>query len=440
MVESNSSDGSREIVRSFDGVPGVQVVLEDQPCGKGHAVRAGLAASSGTIVLIQDADFEYDLDDYEALLEPILQHHTSFVLGSRSLGLDDWKVRRYASSKVKGFLMNAAQVAFAKTFNLLYQQKVKDINTMFKVFRRECIDGCHFDGDGFNFDIELVCKIVRNGFSPLEVPVNYVARGASTRERRSASSSMPTRRTTSSSGVGLERSDLYAADHRWGAAPIDVSARDLPALKARYLLSALPARGRVLEIGCGGGRLLNTIALHRPDLDLEGCDIRPLDHAPKTFEFTLVEPARPDLPYDADTFDVVLLFDVLEHVLDPPTMLKATRSVMRGGGAVISFTPLEGQAFSFYRFYRRLLGDDLYVETKEHLHAFSDASLRALLEVDFVLNDVQYAYHFFGHLMDATLFALTKFPPIRRRFWESNPYYRDADSVDAGKSGRPLHP
>jgi hypothetical protein len=177
VVESNSGDRSREIVQSFEGETDLRIVLEDRPRGKGHAVRAALEQVTGTIVLIQDADFEYDLDDYDALLEPILQHHSSFVLGSRSLGLDDWKVRQYADSRVKGFLMNAAQIVFAKTFNLLYQQKVTDINTMLKVFRRECIDGCHFDGDGFNFDIELVCKIVRNGFSPLEVPVNYVARG-----------------------------------------------------------------------------------------------------------------------------------------------------------------------------------------------------------------------------------------------------------------------
>ena len=73
--------------------------------------------------------------------------------------------------------MNFAQVVFAKTFNVLYQQRVTDVNTMFKVFRRECIDGVDFDGNGFNFDIELACKIVRNGFEPMEVPVNYVARG-----------------------------------------------------------------------------------------------------------------------------------------------------------------------------------------------------------------------------------------------------------------------
>jgi glycosyltransferase involved in cell wall biosynthesis len=164
-------------VRSFEGVPNVRVVYQEQALGKGNAVRAALQVASGTIVLIQDADFEYDLDDYDALLEPILQRRASFVLGSRSLGLDDWKVRRYATSPVKSMLTNLAQVAFAKTFNLLYQQNVTDINTMLKVFRRECIQGCHFTGDGFNFDIELVCKIVRNGFAPLEVPVNYVARG-----------------------------------------------------------------------------------------------------------------------------------------------------------------------------------------------------------------------------------------------------------------------
>jgi hypothetical protein len=128
-------------------------------------------------VLIQDADFEYDLEDYDALLEPILQRRTSFVLGSRSLGLDDWKVRRFAHSRAKGLLMNLAQLGFARIFNVLYGQRVTDVATMFKVFRRECIDGAEFVAERFNFDIELACTIVMNGYSPMEVPVNYVARG-----------------------------------------------------------------------------------------------------------------------------------------------------------------------------------------------------------------------------------------------------------------------
>ncbi len=177
IVESNSTDRTREIVKGFEGRPGVRLILEDQPRGKGHAVRTGLAAVTGTIILIQDADFEYDIDDYDALLAPILQHRTSFVLGSRSLGLDDWKVRRFEGTPAKRFLLNAAQVGFAKTFNVLYQQRTTDVNTMFKVFRTECLEGIELEGDRFELDIELVCKLVRNGYAPLEVPVNYVARG-----------------------------------------------------------------------------------------------------------------------------------------------------------------------------------------------------------------------------------------------------------------------
>jgi len=177
IVESNSTDGTRAIVEGYRGRPGVQVVLEDRPRGKGHAVRAGLAHVTGTIVLIQDADFEYDIDDYDALLEPLLQHEASFVLGSRSLGLDDWKVRKYDATPVRGLILNFGQVMFARTYSLLYQQRVTDVNTMFKVFRAECLEGLDLRSNGFELDIELACKLARNGHSPMEVPVNYVARG-----------------------------------------------------------------------------------------------------------------------------------------------------------------------------------------------------------------------------------------------------------------------
>ena len=177
LVESNSTDGTREIAQSFEGTPNLRVIYEDSPRGKGAAVRRGLAEATGTIVLIQDADFEYDLDDYNALLEPIIQRRTSFVLGSRSLGLDDWKIRRYPRSPAKALLMNLAQVIFAQTFNLLFQQRVTDVITMFKVFRRPCVDGIDFVANSFNFDIELACMLVRSGYAPMEVPVNYVSRG-----------------------------------------------------------------------------------------------------------------------------------------------------------------------------------------------------------------------------------------------------------------------
>jgi hypothetical protein len=177
IVESNSTDGTRDIVRRYEGRPGVRVLLEDRPRGKGHAVRTGLAHVTGTIILIQDADFEYDVDDYDALLEPILQNRATFVLGSRSLGLDDWKVRRYQATPVRGLALNLAQVMFAKTYNVLFQQRVTDVNTMFKVFRARCLDGLDLRSNGFELDIELACQLARNGHSPMEIPVNYAARG-----------------------------------------------------------------------------------------------------------------------------------------------------------------------------------------------------------------------------------------------------------------------
>jgi glycosyltransferase involved in cell wall biosynthesis len=177
IVESNSTDGTRDVVRRYENRPGVKVVYEEGPRGKGHAVRTGLAHVTGTIVLIQDADFEYDINDYDALLEPILQHKATFVLGSRSLGLDDWKVRKYDATPIRGLALNFAQVVFARTYDLLYQQRVTDVNTMYKVFRAECLDGLDLQSNGFELDIELACKLARNGNSPMEVPVNYVARG-----------------------------------------------------------------------------------------------------------------------------------------------------------------------------------------------------------------------------------------------------------------------
>jgi SAM-dependent methyltransferase len=226
----------------------------------------------------------------------------------------------------------------------------------------------------------------------------------------------------------LARSDLYADEHHWGDRAIDLTAHDLPALKARYLVRALPDRGRVVEIGCGSGRVLNTVARHRPHLELHGCDIRTVER-PATFEFRVVDPDVPDLPYETNSVDVAILYDVLEHLHDPAASLAAAHRILRPGGHLISFTPLEGQPFSFYRCYRRVLGADLYLDTKEHIQAFSERSLLAIVEPWFRVVDREYAYHFIGHCMDATLFALMKIPAVRRRFWNENPYYVEGETA-----------
>jgi hypothetical protein len=174
VIESNSTDGTRELVQQYQGRPEIKLVLQDRPRGKGHAVREGLRHATGDVVLIQDADLEYDLDDYDALLAPILSHRALFVLGTRHSG--DWKMRRFAQQKVLAAGLNLGHAFFTGLINVLFRQNMTDPFTMFKVFRRDCLFGLDFHCNRFDFDHELLIKLVRKGYRPLEVPVNYRSR------------------------------------------------------------------------------------------------------------------------------------------------------------------------------------------------------------------------------------------------------------------------
>jgi glycosyltransferase involved in cell wall biosynthesis len=183
IVESNSTDGSRFICQKFARevnavTPGaVKLILQERPRGKGNAVREGLLAATGDIVLIQDADSEYDPSDYPLLTAPIVQGVTNFVLGSRHLSSGHWKIRQFERSPGKALFLNFGGALFHTFFNVLYGTKLTDPTTMYKVFRRSAIDGLEFVSDRFDFDFELVAKLIRSGNPPLEIPVSYRSRG-----------------------------------------------------------------------------------------------------------------------------------------------------------------------------------------------------------------------------------------------------------------------
>lgn len=177
VVESNSTDGTRELALSYGSHPDVTLILEDRPRGKGHAVRQGIERARGDYVLIQDADLEYDLNDYDDLLEPLLAHAVPFVLGRRHGG--GLKMRQFNDQSVLAKLLNIGHVLFTTLLNLLYHQRMQDPFTMFKVFRRECLYGLDFECNRFDFDVELLSKLLRKGYDPLEIPVNYRSRSFS---------------------------------------------------------------------------------------------------------------------------------------------------------------------------------------------------------------------------------------------------------------------
>jgi len=175
LVESNSTDGTRELVLGYQDCPGVKVVLEDRPGGKGRAVRTGFQHAEGDFILIQDGDQEYDVDDYDALIEPLRVYQRAFVLGSRYME-GSWKVRKFSDQPGIATVFNLGHSLFATALNLMYGQRLRDPFTMYKVFRRDCLQGLKFECNRFDFDFELVIKLLRKGYVPLEIPVNYQSR------------------------------------------------------------------------------------------------------------------------------------------------------------------------------------------------------------------------------------------------------------------------
>jgi glycosyltransferase involved in cell wall biosynthesis/SAM-dependent methyltransferase len=176
VVESNSTDGTRAAALKYQDHPKVKLILEEQARGKGRAVRAGFKAASGDYVLIQDADLEYDLEDYDALLEHLVAGRSAFVLGSRHGGRDVWKMRQFTGQRGLSLIFNFGHWFFTTLINVLFFQRLRDPFTMFKVFRRDCLSGLEFECNRFDFDFELLIKLIRKGYRPVELPVNYRSR------------------------------------------------------------------------------------------------------------------------------------------------------------------------------------------------------------------------------------------------------------------------
>jgi glycosyltransferase involved in cell wall biosynthesis/CheY-like chemotaxis protein len=174
IVESNSTDGSKELVQSVQS-DRVKVVYEEKPQGKGHAVRTGLKHATGNICVIQDADLEYDVNDYDALVKPIIEFKRTFVLGTRHAG--NWKIRKFAREPIMAFVLNFGHITFTTIINVFFGQNLTDPFTMYKVFRRECLYKLKFECNRFDFDHELLIKLVQKGYQPIEIPVNYKSRG-----------------------------------------------------------------------------------------------------------------------------------------------------------------------------------------------------------------------------------------------------------------------
>lgn len=164
VVDDGSRDGTREILQSLNGKGNVRVLLHEKNLGKGAAVVTGIQAAHGDVLLIQDADLEYDPRDIPRLLEPIKEGIADVVYGSRFLG----GPRR----PVMFWHMVANKVLTLMT-NILYNNILTDMETGYKVFRREVVQGMQIKARRFDFEPEFTAKILKRRVRLYEVPISF---------------------------------------------------------------------------------------------------------------------------------------------------------------------------------------------------------------------------------------------------------------------------
>lgn len=172
LVDDFSDDGTKEIIRkNFLNHKDIRVVFHDKNSGKGAAIKTAKKFVSGDIIIIQDADLEYDPNDYKKLIEPIINNETKVVYGSRVLNQNRYSARGF-TSKLRVFGNHVLTVIS----NILNKQKLTDAHTCYKVFSREVFDKINLEENDFSFCPEATSKVSKLGYEIIEVPISYNGR------------------------------------------------------------------------------------------------------------------------------------------------------------------------------------------------------------------------------------------------------------------------
>jgi glycosyltransferase involved in cell wall biosynthesis len=169
IVDDGSRDGTRDLLRRIqaEGKSGVRILYHEHNQGKGAALVTGFAAAAGDILLIQDADLEYDPRDYPHLIQPIIEGISPVVYGSRFLG---------GPRKAMNFWNMIANKILTLATNMLYNSILSDMETCYKVFRAEVVRDMVIHARGFEFEPEFTAKVLKQGIRIYEVPIAYNGR------------------------------------------------------------------------------------------------------------------------------------------------------------------------------------------------------------------------------------------------------------------------
>ena len=338
VVDDRSTDGSYEIVTELaTREPAIRVLLQPENQGKGAALRRGIEAARGDIVLIQDADLEYNPAEYPKLIEPIVAGDADVVYGSRFAGYPR-RVMMYWHTVGNSLLTWLSNV----TTNL----NLTDMETCYKVFRRDVIQSIHLTSNRFGFEPEVTVKVARRGYRIYEVPISY--RGRDYWEGKKIN----WKDGVSAIWTILKHGFLVRDDSEPGGW---LTLERMGRLRNynRWILDGFKGHigNRILEVGSGTGNM--TRLLYGRELIVATDAETPYLHALRNrfahVPTIAVEPL--DLSNDDCLalrhydFDTIVCLNVLEHIEDDAGALARMYELLRPGGRLLLFVPADQSLF-----------------------------------------------------------------------------------------------
>jgi len=374
VVDDGSTDGTRDLLREMDGKDGVRVLFQPRNLGKGAAVWAGMRASTGDFVVIQDADLEYDPAEYPVLLGPILEGRADVVYGSRFLGSPH-------GHRVLYFWHTVGNRLLTLMSNVFTDLNLTDMETCYKMMTREVVDRLDLQSKRFGIEPEITCKVARMRARIYEVPISYSGR-------------------TYDEGKKIGLKDAFQAVgvilryFRWEAPRDDVGTRTLRRMESlapynRWLHERFePYLGRrILEVGSGVGNQTRFFVDRDRVLasDIEAHYVRELKtkfgNLPNVrvtgFRLPLGEADRMDLL--SEGIDTIVCLNVLEHIEDDRAALADFASVLPPGGRLALLVPAMPSLYGTLDVHLR------------HFRRYDRASLAALVtEAGFSIDEIRY--------------------------------------------------
>jgi glycosyltransferase involved in cell wall biosynthesis len=338
VIDDQSTDGSRDVVAALaQQWPEIRQLIQPVNKGKGAAIRRGIEEARGDVVLIQDADLEYDPEEYPKLIQPIIDGHADAVFGSRFEG---------HPRRVMLFWHRVGNTFLTFLSNMTTNLDLTDMETCYKVFRREVIQSIKLKSDRFGIEPEITAKLARRGYRIFEVPIAYYGREYW-------------------EGKKINWKDGFAALWtilRYGLFhDVDAEPRTFTQQRRRSRLGRYnrwvwervqPFVGqRVLEVGAGSGTMtrflygrelivatdretayldrLRNYFRRRPGITVERCDLE----------------SDECLALSKYNFDTVTLINVLEHTADDAGALRRAHQLLVPGGRVVIFVPADRELF-----------------------------------------------------------------------------------------------